>query len=77
MQHISGISRHQLQIISLEDKITFENSVRFVEAVVENILPQKLGILVITKQIHSKKKRTLNPLDPDASGLPNYLSITP
>jgi hypothetical protein len=37
MQHITGISRHQLQISSLEDKITPENPVRFIEAFVENI----------------------------------------
>jgi hypothetical protein len=37
MQHIQGISRQQLQIISLEDKITQDNPVRFIEAFVENI----------------------------------------
>ena len=30
MQHIQGISRHQLQLSSLEDKITADNPVRFV-----------------------------------------------
>jgi hypothetical protein len=34
MQYIQGISRNQLQIGSLEDKITADNSVRFVEAFV-------------------------------------------
>jgi hypothetical protein len=29
MQHIQGISRQQLQINSLEDKITLDNPVRF------------------------------------------------
>ena len=43
MQHISGISRQQLQISSLEDKITSENPVRFIEAFVENISLQALG----------------------------------
>ena len=42
MQHISGISRKQLQISSLEDKITTENPVRFIEAF-ENISLQALG----------------------------------
>jgi len=28
MQHIQGISRHQLQMSSLEDKITADNTVR-------------------------------------------------
>lgn len=34
MQHIQGISRHQLQITSLEDKITLDNLVRFIDAFV-------------------------------------------
>ena len=42
MQHISGISRQQIQISSLEDKITSENPVRFIEAFVENISLQAL-----------------------------------
>ncbi len=32
MQHIQGISRHQLQMSSLEDKISTDNPVRFIEA---------------------------------------------
>ena len=32
MQHIQGISRNQLQMSSLEDKITVDNPVRFIEA---------------------------------------------
>ena len=43
MQHISGISRQQIQISSLEDKITTENPIRFIEAFVENISLQALG----------------------------------
>ena len=43
MQHISGISRQQIQISSLEDKITSENPVRFIEAFIENISLQALG----------------------------------
>ena len=43
MQHISGISRQQIQISSLKDKITTENPVRFIEAFVENISHQALG----------------------------------
>jgi hypothetical protein len=37
MEHIIGISRQQLQISSLEDKITQENPVRFIEAFVYSI----------------------------------------
>ena len=43
MQHIQGISRHQLQISSLEDKITFDNPVRFIEAFVTHIDAIKIG----------------------------------
>ena len=34
MQHILGISRNQLQMASLEDKISTDNSVRFIDAYV-------------------------------------------
>jgi len=37
MQNIQGISRHQLQMSSLEDKITADNPVRFIEAFVNHI----------------------------------------
>lgn len=43
MQHIQGISRHQLQMSSLEDKITADNSVRFIDAFVSVIDFEKLG----------------------------------
>lgn len=43
MQHIQGISRHQLQMGSLEDKITADNPVRFIEAFVHYIDTVKLG----------------------------------
>lgn len=43
MQHIQGISRHQLQIRSLEDTITLENPIRFIDAFVGVIDFQKLG----------------------------------
>ncbi len=36
MQHIQGISRNQLQIVSLEVKITPDNSVRFIDAFVNH-----------------------------------------
>ena len=50
MQHISGISRQQIQISSLEDKITSENPVRFIEAFVENISPQALGFQLLAAE---------------------------
>ena len=43
MQYIQGISRHQLQMSSLEDKISLDNPIRFIEAFVEFIDPEKLG----------------------------------
>ena len=48
MQHITGISRQQLQISSLEDRISPENPVRFIEAFVEYISLQALGFTVKT-----------------------------
>lgn len=48
MQHIAGLSRQQLQIISLEDKIALDNPVRFIEAFVECISLEALGFTVQT-----------------------------
>ena len=43
MQHIQGISRNQLQMGSLEDKIASDNSVRFIDAFVSVIDLKKIG----------------------------------
>ena len=43
MQHITGISRHQLQVSSLEDTISQDNSIRFIDAFVNLIDFEKLG----------------------------------
>ena len=43
MQHIQGISRNQLQIVSLEDKIAVDNPVRFIDAFVSLIDLKKIG----------------------------------
>jgi hypothetical protein len=48
MQHITGISRQQLQISSLEDKIASDNPIRFIEAFVEHISLKALGFTVQT-----------------------------
>jgi transposase len=45
MQHITGISRYQMQIISLEDRISNENPVRFIDVFVEQISLESLGFL--------------------------------
>ena len=34
MQHITGTSRHQLRVSSLEDTITADNPIRFIDAFV-------------------------------------------
>ena len=43
MQHIQGISRNQLQVSSLEDTISQENPVRFIDAFVNSIVLEKIG----------------------------------
>ena len=43
MQHITGIARNQMVFSSLEDSILEDNSVRFIEAFVENIDLKALG----------------------------------
>ena len=43
MQHIQGISRHQLQMSSLEDKISVDNSVCFIDAFVNHTNSRNLG----------------------------------
>jgi len=43
MPYIQGICRHQLQMSSLEDKITADNPVRFIDAFVNHIDIVKLG----------------------------------
>lgn len=46
MQHIQGVSRYQLQMSSLEDKIAIDNSVRFIDAFVGVIDLEKIGFIV-------------------------------
>ena len=43
MQHIQGIARHQLQVSSLEDSISQDNPVRFIDAFVNSIDLEKIG----------------------------------
>jgi hypothetical protein len=45
MRYIQGISRYQLQLSSLYDKITANNLVRFIDAFVNVIDLEKLGFL--------------------------------
>lgn len=48
MQHISGISRYQMRISSLEDAISPDNQVRFIDAFVTFLDLSKLGFSVQT-----------------------------
>ena len=48
MQHILGISRHQMRISSLEDAISPDNQVRFIDAFVSFVDLSKLGFEVKT-----------------------------
>ena len=43
MQHITGIARNQMVFTSLEDPISKDNLVRFIDAFVENISLNTLG----------------------------------
>jgi transposase len=48
MQHIPGNSRHQMRISSLEDAISSDNQVRFIDAFAELVCLVKLGFAVQT-----------------------------
>jgi len=48
MQHIQGLSRNQLRFTSLEDTISQDNPVRFIDAFVENISLKALGFTAQT-----------------------------
>jgi hypothetical protein len=37
MQHIQGISRHQRQVVCLEDSISQDHPIRFIDAVVHKL----------------------------------------
>ena len=51
MQHIARLSRQQLQISSLEDKIALDNPVRFIEAFVEYISLKALDFTAQKKRL--------------------------
>ena len=48
MQHISGISREQIRFTSIEDFISTENPVRFIDSFVHALDLNKLGFSVQT-----------------------------
>ena len=51
-----GISRNQLHLSSLEDKITSDNPVRFIDAFIKFIDPDKRTIQKTVKKLTSKKR---------------------
>ena len=51
MQHIARLSRQQLQICSLEDKIALDNPMRFIEAFVEYVSLEALGFTAQKKRL--------------------------
>ena len=48
MQHITGIPRNQMTFASLEDTISTDNPIRFIDAFVENIDLKSLDFTVQT-----------------------------
>ena len=58
MQHITGISRHQIRFSSLEDSISADNQVRFIDAFVMYLDFTKLGFA--TKTIKSQGRPSYN-----------------
>lgn len=53
MQHIQGIARNQLQVSSLEDSISQDNPVRFIDAFVNSIDLERIGFTPrVLKTIH-------------------------
>lgn len=54
MQHITGISRHQMRFSSLEDAISADNQVRFIDAFVMCLDFSKLGFTTKTLKSHGR-----------------------
>ena len=54
MQHITVISRQQMRFSSLEDTISSDNQVRFIDTFVESIDLSKLGFAVKTLKIEGR-----------------------
>ncbi|MEG2079525.1 hypothetical protein [Chryseobacterium sp.] len=54
MQHITGIARNQMVFTSLEDSISGDNPVRFIDAFVENIDLKALGFELRTPKTEGR-----------------------
>ena len=57
MQHITGIPRNQMCFSSLEDTISPDNPVRFIDAFVEAIALESLGFATQTIKIESRQDK--------------------
>jgi transposase len=55
MQHITGISRQQMRFSSLEDTISPDNQVRFIDVFVEYIDLSKLNFAVKTRKTEGRQ----------------------
>ena len=65
MKYIQGNSREQIQMLCLDDYITKENPVRFIDAFVNKLEIDKIGI---KQQISDKQKKS----DANIGGAPRY-----
>ncbi|WP_246012397.1 hypothetical protein [Chryseobacterium salivictor] len=54
MQHITGIARNQMIFTSFEERISEDNSVRFIDAFVENINLKALGFELQTLKMEGR-----------------------
>ncbi|AUX17022.1 hypothetical protein [Flavobacterium columnare] len=62
MYHIQGISRHQLQTTSLEDKIALDNPVRFIDAFVRLIDLNKIGFTTVVLKTEDRQNFKIQSL---------------
>ena len=63
MQHIQGIPRQLLRMSSLENTISQDNPVSFIEAFVENISIDKIGFTAQTIKCEGKHAKTRRFVD--------------
>lgn len=57
MPKITGLDRHQVSFCSLEDVISLDNDVRFIDAFVEKLDLHRLGVRSLTQTDKKKKKK--------------------
>lgn len=57
MPIMTGVDRHQMSFSSLEDKIAVDNEVRFIDAFVDKLDLQQLGVQSLTATDKKKEGR--------------------